>query len=608
MDDIHRFAVELNALELTISAIVVIFSIVANFVLYLKKHIAKEPLKDGELYNSNAARDEDADNLHIKCSPQQIELLASHVSNIKERLINTQYVLKDKKAYSNVFQSPLRDSLRELDALSLSLESLATISQAPTQKNADSSGSLFHAVQNRTVQNSVVQVSRKRCINSSQVISDTLPVLMDFARQQNKIIHLYELSHGQMSLPLGLLDKLLRELILNAIKHNPEETVIEVKCSVENTHVHFEVSDTGVGIPMQHVPQSNRLMENRLSLMSRRISDAQTQINLHAVSQLADAHGGCLSIYSRLNKGTKISLKFPAQLIKANPYPLFIKRRPVTGLTKERRTQRKKVLFVSRFDHVSSSLSQYLQERYALITCRSFDIALKQLFENKLDMVIADFSWQDALSLQLAQFMREHRALAKTPIIMITAFSNSTIRAKAYAKGVNAVVEKPLDLHELSKVIENLLRNFSHVKQINSHNGQASQDLTNDESVAEGNKEYTVLTHQHQANLSEQDKFKAQIQSLVESCFEDESFTQQIAADRLFISSKTLQRRMIKYIGDNFNTYLRRYRLDRAQNLLHNGASVTEVTYSVGFSSVSYFSQCFKQEFGYPPSELNKAS
>ena len=32
--------------------------------------------------------------------------------------------------------------------------------------------------------------------------------------------------------------------------------------------------------------------------------------------------------------------------------------------------------------------------------------------------------------------------------------------------------------------------------------------------------------------------------------------------------------------------------------------NVSEVAYSVGFSSPAYFSKCFKEEFGYPPSNI----
>ncbi len=32
--------------------------------------------------------------------------------------------------------------------------------------------------------------------------------------------------------------------------------------------------------------------------------------------------------------------------------------------------------------------------------------------------------------------------------------------------------------------------------------------------------------------------------------------------------------------------------------------NISEIAYSVGFSSPSYFTKCFKEEFGYPPSDL----
>ena len=34
--------------------------------------------------------------------------------------------------------------------------------------------------------------------------------------------------------------------------------------------------------------------------------------------------------------------------------------------------------------------------------------------------------------------------------------------------------------------------------------------------------------------------------------------------------------------------------------------NISEIAYSVGFSSPAYFTRCFKEEFGYPPSDLAK--
>lgn len=50
---------------------------------------------------------------------------------------------------------------------------------------------------------------------------------------------------------------------------------------------------------------------------------------------------------------------------------------------------------------------------------------------------------------------------------------------------------------------------------------------------------------------------------------------------------------------------LRKSRLNKADQLLRStGMNISEVAYTVGFTSPSYFSKCFKDEFGIQPVEL----
>jgi AraC-like DNA-binding protein len=55
--------------------------------------------------------------------------------------------------------------------------------------------------------------------------------------------------------------------------------------------------------------------------------------------------------------------------------------------------------------------------------------------------------------------------------------------------------------------------------------------------------------------------------------------------------------------------WLREQRLTKARTLLQStGASVTEVSYTLGFESLAHFSRLFKQQFGYSPSTLRQAA
>jgi len=86
----------------------------------------------------------------------------------------------------------------------------------------------------------------------------------------------------------------------------------------------------------------------------------------------------------------------------------------------------------------------------------------------------------------------------------------------------------------------------------------------------------------------------------------EESFNKPQAANIMLMTDKTLTRRLHRHYHLGFVETLRKFRLHKATNLLLNGDSVTNVALDTGFSSPSYFAQCFKLEFGFAPSMLLK--
>ena len=68
------------------------------------------------------------------------------------------------------------------------------------------------------------------------------------------------------------------------------------------------------------------------------------------------------------------------------------------------------------------------------------------------------------------------------------------------------------------------------------------------------------------------------------------------------------QRQIYRICNDTLNvtpaTFLRLYRLEKSLWFIKQGESVGNIAFNVGFSSHSYFSRCFKQSFGYTPSEF----
>lgn len=91
----------------------------------------------------------------------------------------------------------------------------------------------------------------------------------------------------------------------------------------------------------------------------------------------------------------------------------------------------------------------------------------------------------------------------------------------------------------------------------------------------------------------------------VEDHLSDDSYTVEQLASDLCMSRMTFYRKIQSATGQKPTEFMRTIRLRRAAELLREGRqSVTEISYATGFTSVSYFSRCFRTMYGVPPTQF----
>ena len=83
--------------------------------------------------------------------------------------------------------------------------------------------------------------------------------------------------------------------------------------------------------------------------------------------------------------------------------------------------------------------------------------------------------------------------------------------------------------------------------------------------------------------------------------FAEYDFDQNTTAEHFGISVSRLYRIIKNGTGNNFTHYLTNTRIQRAKALLESGASVTDTSSQIGYSSVSFFIRTFKKITGYTP-------
>jgi AraC-like DNA-binding protein len=106
--------------------------------------------------------------------------------------------------------------------------------------------------------------------------------------------------------------------------------------------------------------------------------------------------------------------------------------------------------------------------------------------------------------------------------------------------------------------------------------------------------------------INKQQMFIEQLNNILEKQYIDTSTTVNIIAKAMAMSERQFFRKLKSTLGVTPAEYLKRFRLKKSCFLLAQGQSAINTALDAGFSSQSYFSKCFKNEYGYLPSEFRK--
>ena len=132
---------------------------------------------------------------------------------------------------------------------------------------------------------------------------------MNFAKSKNiNIIFDTEEEELYCDIDVEQLERIILNILSNAIKYNKVNGNIDVVVKDKNEEVHIEVSDTGVGIPKDKVD----IIFDRFGRFDNKNAAIKegSGIGLSIVKKLVDALGGKIEIKSEVDKGTTVRLIF----------------------------------------------------------------------------------------------------------------------------------------------------------------------------------------------------------------------------------------------------------------------------------------------------------
>lgn len=392
-----------------------------------------------------------------------------------------------------------------------------------------------------------------------------------------------------------IINTILDNLISNAIKYTKKGTIdISLREYSENEkqYTEIEIADTGVGISEEELPK----IFDRYYQVGDINQVSGTGIGLALVKNLVAIHQGTMSVESKVKKGTA----FRFTILTNNTYPdaIHVQREEVASLemndeesngVEAAKGSKQIVLVVEDNDDIRTYIKDALSDYYKVIATDDGAKGLDLALNHTPDLIISDIMMPVMDGIELCKRLKKDIRTSHIPVILLTAKDSINDRTEGYSIGADSYIVKPFNSSLLHSRITNLLESR-----------KKTALLVNENTM----KKNTVLTE----SISQLDQeFIDKATSIIEQDIDSEKIDVAFIADKMNMSHSTLYRKIKALTGMSANEYIRKIRIKNAERLLLTGKyTISEVSFMVGINSPTYFRQCFKDEFGLPPSEYLK--
>lgn len=399
------------------------------------------------------------------------------------------------------------------------------------------------------------------------------------------------------------LGKIVYNLLSNALKFTPAEGAVRIECRMTDQHeLMLRVADTGIGIPTDQLPRLFDRFYQVDSSLTR--AHSGTGIGLALVNELTQWLGGTIEVESRVGEGSAFTLRLPLRLTRGaddttRVEPNGLVQRTASGITtladvatpakpSSEETSPPLLLVVEDNAELRLFLLDALSAHYRVITADTGRLGLEQAQAEVPDLIISDVMMPELDGYQLVEQLKADERTSHIPIVLLTAKASTESRLTGLDLGADDYLSKPFSLEELSLRIGNSLRTRQNWQR------RLSQGMKNDESDGSP-----------PPQLDKEERFLARLRSLILANLTDEQVDVDWLSQQAGMSRSQLHRKLTALTAMSTTRFIHSVRISQAVVLLQAGElSVAQVAQAVGYSSQSYFSKVFQEQYGYPPIKL----
>lgn len=391
------------------------------------------------------------------------------------------------------------------------------------------------------------------------------------------------------------LERIYFNLLSNAFKFTPENGKVTVRLSAQEKEgqnfFRFTVANTGSLISAEHI----------CSIFDRfykiDMHHAGSGIGLALVKAFVEMHGGTIQVESDERQGTMFTVELPVCSCTsvADTLSLEVSEQdlPVEFSEDEDEEEqelgydssRMSVLIIDDNADIRSYVHGLLNAEYSVIEAANGSEGIRKAMKYVPDLIISDVMMPGMDGIECCRRLKSELQTCHIPVILLTACSLDEQRIQGYDGGADSYISKPFSSQLLLARIRNLIDSHQRLKQFFGDRQTLAK-----EDICDLDKDFV-------------EKFK----TIIEEKMSDSGLNVEDLGKDMGLSRVQLYRKIKSLTNYAPNELLRMARLKRAASLLASSElTVAEIAYEVGFTSPSYFTKCYKEQFGESPTEFLK--
>ena len=434
--------------------------------------------------------------------------------------------------------------------------------------------------------------------SKTNILDFSKSIIADFEREAKKRTIDFTLTTNNPGLEVyidrNLMDKVYFNLLSNAFKFTPEKGKISISIKEDkpNKIVKIYFKDSGIGIP------ENELKEVFSPFYQGSNNYRNSSgIGLHLSKSFMELHRGHIEINSK--NGAEFIITLPLgkehleekEIIKEavlgyDHHSDYLDSEDIQSVELNNSEDKYSILYIEDNEELLDFVSHKLSMEYSIYTSDGTN-AIERALELIPDIIICDLNLPEKNGFEICEILKKDLRTSHIPVIILTASDDPESYTKALGSGADIFLSKPFNLKSLSQSIKSLLFNREKVRFYYSNN---IENIVSNEDVNFG--------------ISEQD-FLRKLNELIELNIDKSLYTVENLAKDLNISRVQLYRKVKAILGVSVSDHINNIRLENSKELLLNSnKNISEIAYSVGFSSPNYFSTSFKNKYGVSPKEF----